>query len=101
MSAADALGLGDLGTPALTELESAFLAGFLTGVRRTGENDIVPAVPAASPCVLPFARGSTACWQVCSHHMRALFLPIGSPQQHLSSSPRTPPQPKPAHRHAR
>ncbi|MFE3056732.1 molybdopterin-dependent oxidoreductase [Nocardia sp. NPDC059239] len=49
MAAAALLGITDLSAPALTDIESAYLSGFLAGVQRTGDNDVVPAVSATNP----------------------------------------------------
>ncbi|MEU0538271.1 bifunctional nitrate reductase/sulfite reductase flavoprotein subunit alpha [Nocardia sp. NPDC005978] len=46
--AAATLGIGELTAPALSEVESAYLAGFLSGVQR-GEPDVIPAVPVSNP----------------------------------------------------
>ncbi|MFE3102261.1 molybdopterin-dependent oxidoreductase [Nocardia tengchongensis] len=68
MSAAAALGLADIGAPALTDLESAYLSGFLSGVRRTGDEDIVPALPVANPL-----RPNVTAW--VDGMMAGLFTP--------------------------
>ncbi|MGX1806151.1 molybdopterin-dependent oxidoreductase [Nocardia sp. NPDC055321] len=65
--AAAALGLGDLAAPALTDTESAYLSGFLSGVQR-GEADVVPAVPAANPL-----RPNVSAW--VDGMMAGLFTP--------------------------
>ncbi|WP_433671956.1 molybdopterin-dependent oxidoreductase [Nocardia sp. CA-136227] len=49
LAAAAVLGIADLGAPALTDLESSYLSGFLAGVRQTGDAEVMPAVPAANP----------------------------------------------------
>ncbi|MGW4119713.1 molybdopterin-dependent oxidoreductase [Nocardia sp. NPDC004711] len=56
-AAAAVLGITDLAAPALTEVESAYMAGFLAGVQRTGEDGLLPAVPASNPL-----RDTTAAW---------------------------------------
>ncbi|MGW5113563.1 molybdopterin-dependent oxidoreductase [Nocardia sp. NPDC004123] len=56
-AAAAVLGITDLAAPALTEVESAYMAGFLAGVQRTGEDGLLPAVPPSNPL-----RDTTAAW---------------------------------------
>ncbi|WP_435592588.1 molybdopterin-dependent oxidoreductase [Nocardia sp. bgisy118] len=57
VTAASLLGIADLAAPQFSDLESAYLTGFLAAVQRTGDTGILPALPQSTPL-----RPSAAAW---------------------------------------